>query len=94
MPALFSQMVDGDIDSDPGEPMREGRAPIETVQRPPGFKESFLGEIFEVVMVALISIQYGENVRLMALDEFGEIVQDTASDSGQELGVIVHRSLI
>src|SRR6266850_1740750 len=83
-------MVERHVHGDSAEPVLERGAAVELRERTPDLEERLLGEVFEPVMIALIAIENGEDVRLVAADEFGELIVRAVSDSLQQFGIVVH----
>ena len=77
-------MVERDADGDLREPMLKGCAAIEAFEGAPGFEKGLLREVFELLVVAFIAVKNPVDLRLMAADEFGEVVHRAISDSGQQ----------
>lgn len=70
--------------------MLERRAAIELVESAPGFDERFLRQVFDLVGVAFIPVQNGEDAGLMAADNPGEIVRRAVANACQQFGIVVH----
>src|SRR5581483_11629767 len=87
---LFAQMIERDVDGDAAEPVLKRRAAVELRERAPDLEERLLREVLEPVMVALVAVKNGEDMRLMAADKFGELVVRAVSDSLQQFGIVVH----
>src|ERR1019366_2549904 len=85
-----AEMVEGHVDGDARQPVLERRAAgVELVERAPDLDEGFLCEVLQEGGVAPVAVEDGKDPRLVAPDQFTELVRGTAANLLQQLGVIV-----
>src|ERR1039457_3354528 len=71
--------------------MFKRRASVKLFERPPGFDERLLREVFEAMRVALVTMQDREYARLMPPDNLGKFIRRAAANPVEKLGFIAHR---
>lgn len=88
---LFAQVVQSDVDGNSREPMLKWGAAIELSQRAPRLDKCLLGQVFEPLVVAFIAVKDGKDARLVAADNFREIVRRAVPNSSQQFSIVAHR---
>lgn len=83
---LLDQMAHRDA----RQPVREGRPRIKAGQRPPRLEKRVLHEVVAKVNVKFVATDDAPHLRLMAADQFGELVGRAIADALNQFGIVMH----